>query len=152
MSDPLSYPSATPRFALPLLFPGQAQKEAFVNAALARGDMLLHTAIEGETPAPPPAPADGECWLVAAAPVGEFAGRENQIACRVAGVWLFAAPLDGMRVFDRASGQHILFAGGWQRASAPNPVAGGTTVDSEVRGALAELVDALRQAGIFAAA
>ena len=33
---------ATPRWALPQLFAGQAQKEVFHNEALARIDMLLH--------------------------------------------------------------------------------------------------------------
>ena len=33
MTDPLIFPSATPRYSLPQLFAGQAQKEATVNAA-----------------------------------------------------------------------------------------------------------------------
>ncbi len=42
MSDPVQFEGATPRFALPLLFAGQAQKEFFVNEALLRADMVLH--------------------------------------------------------------------------------------------------------------
>jgi hypothetical protein len=152
MTDPLSYPAVTPRHALPLLFPGQAQKEAFVNAAHALADSLLHPAIEGEAAAPPASPDDGECWLVAAGASGEFAGKEGQLACRQAGVWLFAAPVTGMRAFDRSSGQHVLFADGWRRETPPAPVTGGATVDSEARAALDALVAALRRCGIFASA
>ncbi|MET1113243.1 MAG: DUF2793 domain-containing protein, partial [Allosphingosinicella sp.] len=61
----------TPRFALPFILPGQAQKELFHNEALVRIDLALHPAVEGPpASAPPPAPAAGECWIVAPAAGG----------------------------------------------------------------------------------
>lgn len=151
MPDPLEFPSTTPRHELPLLFARQAQKEAFVNAALSRCDALLHPAIEGETAAPPPDPAEGECWLVAAGAAGDFAGREGQIASRQTGQWVFAVPRDGMRVLDRSTGQHVLRSGHWRREQPVAGPSGGMTVDQEARTAIGELIAALSRTGILPA-
>lgn len=149
MPDPLQFPSTTPRHSLPLLFAGQAQKEFFVNGALSLCDALLHPAVEGEAASPPAAPADAECWLVADGASGEFAGREGHLACRQAGAWLFAGPRDGMRVFDRSTGQLLVYIGEWRREDAVQPPAGGVTIDQEARTAIAAVIAALSRAGIF---
>ena len=151
MTDPLSFPSLTPRHALPLLFAGQAQKEASVNAAHALADLLLHPAVEGEAAAPPAEPVAGECWLVAEGATGAFAGRDGSIAGYIAGTWVFADAHDGMRVYDRASGQYLAHANGWMRQVAPSAPTGGSTIDSQARSAIADLILALRGLGVFAA-
>ncbi len=150
MTDPISFPSATPRFALPLLFAGQSQKEFYVNEAHALTDTLLHAACEGESGSPPVAPGEGEAWIVAAGATGEWAAQDGKLAARQSGNWLFAAPSNGMRVFDRSSGQMLLYRDGWQRPTAPAAPSTGSVVDSEARAALADLLAALAQAGIFA--
>lgn len=149
MPDPLQFPSATPRHQLPLLFAGQAQKEAFVNVALSLCDALIHPAVEGEAAQPPSSPADGECWLVAPGAGGGFTGCDGLIACRQAGQWLFTAPRDGMRVLDRATGQHVLYRTGWRREQAPATPTGGATVDAEARTAISQVIAALAGAGIL---
>jgi hypothetical protein len=111
--------------------------------------LLLHAAIEGEADAPPATPADGECWLVGAAPTGEWADQAGRLATFQAGGWLFIAPRDGLRVLDRATGQAIHYRAGWQRPVTPAAPSGGTTVDSEARAAVAELVDILIASGIL---
>ena len=150
MTDPIDFPSATPRFALPLLFPGQAQKEFYLNEAHALADTLLHAACEGEAADPPASPAEGEAWLVASGASGDWAGEEGKLAARQAGNWLFVAPTEGMRLFDRASGQILLYRGGWQRPVAPIAPSGGAVVDAEARSAIAGLLAALVEAGILA--
>jgi len=149
MSDPLEFTSKSPRFGLPLLFSGQAQKEFFVNEANSLTDLLLHAAIEGEAAAPPPSPSAGECWLVAESPSGDWAGHEGQIASYQAGTWLFASPRDGMRVLDRSRGQDIFYRGGWQRTDPVSAPEGGTVVDAEARTAIRQLIAALVAGGIL---
>lgn len=152
MSDPIIFESASPRFALPLLFAGQAQKEAFVNEALSLIDGLLHCAVEGEAAVPPGSPVEGTAWLIAASASGEWSGRTGQLALRQAGQWLFVAPRNGMRTLNKASGQELRVVGGsWSGAIAPATATGGSVVDAEARAMLAALIAALRQSGVFAA-
>jgi hypothetical protein len=149
MSDPFLFDTASPRFGLPLLFPGQAQKEAFVNEAHALVDALLHCAVEGEASAPPASPAEGTNWLVGEAPSGDWAGHAGDLACRQAGNWLFVTPRDGLRLLDRATGQQRLYSGGWQIPEIPGEPSGGSVVYSEARLTIVALLSALRVAGIF---
>lgn len=151
MSDPLTFDTATPRHALPLLFPGQAQKEFYVNEAHALLDALLHCVVEDERASPPPDPADGTCWLVGAAPTGVWAGHAGKLACRQLGNWLFAAPCNGLSLLNRATGQIIRYDEGWIAPAAPPVPSGGATVDAELRAAFSALLGALAAAGIFAA-
>lgn len=151
MTDPISFDSTTPRFALPRLFAGQAQKEIFVNEASARIDAIIHCAVEGTLTTPPASPVDGQSWLVGTSPTGDWARQAGAIASRQAGQWLFTPPRDGLRVLDRTTGQEKRYHGGWKAPTAPSAPAGGTTIDAEARAAIADLVAKLREAGVFPA-
>ncbi len=153
MADPISFPisftSATPRFGIPFLFTGQAQKEFFVNEAHALVDLLLHPVIEVESAAPPANPEEGQCWLVGSNPTAEWAGQSGNLAGWISGKWLFAAPQEGMRVFDKSTRQATFFVNGWQRLTAPAIPSGGQIADVEARAAIGDLVETLRNAGIL---
>lgn len=149
MTDPISFDSTTPRFALPRLFAGQAQKEIFVNEAHARIDAIVHCAVEATQAAPPATPVEGQSWLVGGSPTGDWAGQAGKIASRQGGQWLFTPARDGMKVLDRATGQERRYHGGWKGPAAPSAPSGGATVDAEARAAIAELVAKLREAWVF---
>ncbi|RZJ96240.1 MAG: DUF2793 domain-containing protein [Novosphingobium sp.] len=149
MSDPFLFDTASPRYGLPLLFPGQSQKEVFVNEAHALTDALLHCAIEGEAAVPPSSPTDGEAWLVGASPSGVWAGQAGKLASRQAGNWIFVSPRDGLRLLDRSTGQERRFFGSWRFPDAPLEPIGGSVVDAEARQAIVEMIAALKDAGIY---
>ena len=128
---------------------GQAQKEFFVNEALARIDALLHPAFETVANTPPAVPAAGECWLVGPAPLGEWEGQADALAFWDGVQWSFCAPADGMQMFDRAEGQWILFRSGWRRATRPQTPTGGSTIDVEARAAIGAIIDAIATLSII---
>ena len=150
MSDPIIFTSSSPRFGLPLLFAGQAQKEVFVNEAHALTDALLHPAIEGEADTPPAAPDEGQTWLVGDTPSGAWSNHPGELASFQAGGWIFTVPRDGLRALDLSTGQDIRFRGGWLRPATPAVPTGGTTVDTQARAAIAALVSALIAGGLLA--
>jgi hypothetical protein len=161
---------STPRFSLPLILPGQAQKELFHNEALALLDAAMHCEVEGAGIGDPPSdPEEGQCWIVGAGAGGAWAGRENAIAMWTASGWRFVDPARGMTARDRDSGLDRRFDGtGWsdgavqgsrfevdgvkvvgnRQPAVPSP-SGGTTIDVEARLAIAGLIEALMQHGLI---
>lgn len=161
----------TPIHALPLLAPGQANKELTHNEALTLLDMLCHTAVEAVAPASaPPSPEPGQCWVVGAGATGAWAGRDSALACWTEGGWRFVAAREGMTVWSIADSLPACFSGGtWtvgtiragevriggvrvigaQGAAISEPT-GGTIVDSEARFALGAVISALRSHGLIA--
>lgn len=149
MTEPATFSSASPRFGLPFLFAGQAQKEFFVNEAHALADALLHCAIEGIADAPPATPQDGTCWLIGANPLAEWSGKAGLLAARQEGNWIFVAPRAGMRLLNRATGQDMRFTGIWHMPARPTLPDGGSTIDAQARAAIAAIISALTDAGVL---
>lgn len=140
----------TTRHKLPFLAVAQAQKEVTHNEALVRIDALLHPVVQDELPIPPTVTdADtGKCWLIGAAPSGEWAGKAGQIAIWIGGGWRFCVPVDGMRVrmipqaIDRARS-----GGAWITTPQILNPASGAVVDVEARAAIVSLLGYLRAIG-----
>jgi hypothetical protein len=158
------------RFALPLLLPGQAQKEAFHNEALTLLDAALHACVAGDpTSDIPPDPMPGESWIVASAPSGAWAGKAGSLATWTEGGWRFTAPVPGMTAWNIDSGYRLLWTGaGWSNGewpvsrltiggqqvvgerleTVPSP-SGGTIIDVEARAAVDAVIVALRTHGLI---
>ncbi len=156
------------RFALPLLLPGQAQKELFHNEALTAIDGAMHPSVAGIVNDPPGDPGAGESWIVGAAATAAWAGRDHGIATWSSGGWRFIVPVSGMMVWDEGAGVWRYWTGaawsdgelpvaaitiggqqvvGPRRPEIPNPE-GGATVDTEARAALDALIATLKSHGL----
>lgn len=160
------------RLGLPMLVPGQAQKEWFHNEALALLDLATQSGVVAVgVDTPPPSPAAGQAWIVGTAPTGGWAGKAGSIAGWTEGGWRFVAATEGMAVWDGATGQVARYVGGtWmlgtvaasrvtiaglqvvgaRRAAIADPT-GGSAVDAEARITIAAILAALRGHGLIAA-
>ncbi|MES2421120.1 MAG: DUF2793 domain-containing protein [Pseudomonadota bacterium] len=160
----------TPRLALPLLQPGQAQKETTHNEALALLDLAVQASVLAVgTDIPPANPVAGSAWIVGTAPTGAWTGRSRTIAGWTSSGWRFVAPHDGMMVWSIADGQsarfgdgmwtlgilagrHVAIGGvdvvGARRAAIAEP-SGGAIVDAEARAAIGAILGALRGHGLI---
>ncbi|WP_228242678.1 DUF2793 domain-containing protein [Porphyrobacter sp. GA68] len=143
MNTPLSLSGTTAKFDLPLLYPGQAQKEFFLNEALARLDIVTQPAVLGQRSEPPATPARGDCWLVATGGVGLFSGQDDNIASHDGNQWTFVRPHDGMVLYDSAAGALRRYKDGWSTPVAIAAPSGGDVVDVQARTAIVALLQAL---------
>lgn len=159
----------TARHGLPLLVPGQAQKEFFHNEALTIADMAMHVCVEeADRPEPPLDPSAGQCWIVGAEPSGDWSGHAAAIAMYTTGGWRFLQPVQGMMAWNMEAGHWLhwnglawsslfpvaaLQIGGVQVVGTRQPAiatpAGGTVVDEEAREAVAAIIAALMSHGMI---
>ena len=161
----------TDRWALPLLQPGQAQKEMFHNEGLATLDLIVQPAVEAiGLDTPPGAPESGQSWILGDAPTGAWTGKARHLAGWSTAGWRFVAPVEGMKVWVAADALTARFQDGdWvlgeetaarvviggdpvvgARQAAISDPSGGTTADAESRAAIAAILAALRAHGLIA--
>lgn len=142
----------TPRFAMPLLAAGQAQKEVTHNEALTLIDLALCAQVEAVGGSVPPAsPEPGQCWIVGASPGGAWTGEDHALAGWTAGGWRFVQLPVHASVAVRSSGRRWQRGeAGWTAAPSILPPSGGAVVDGECRAALTALVAALTAQGLVA--
>jgi hypothetical protein len=163
--------SLSPRLQLPLLSPGQAQKEMTHNEALQALDHLVSACVE-EPPlqTAPAAAAVGSTYIVAALPTGSWSLFPHHLATFTIGGWRFIAPAEGLRAIIRTTGAMAVYRSGvWeigivtgtklvlgghqvvgaQGVAIANP-SGGTVIDTAARSAIIEVLNSLRLHGLIA--
>jgi hypothetical protein len=159
------------RLALPLIAPGQAQKEMTHNEALTRLDIMVQPVVQAIAPAAiPVAPALGECWIVGVGAAGAWAGHDGALAAWTAGGWRFVAAFEGMTAWSIADAMVVVRRGAaWilgdvnarqirvddvrvltVRQPAIVTPTGGTMVDGESRAAISDILAMLRTHGLIA--
>lgn len=160
----------TDRLSLPLIMPGQAQKELFHNEALLALDTIVAGVVEGPSRNDPPATAIvGQCFIIGGSPSGDWSGFPDHLATFTSAGWRFIAPTIGLTLLDKSTETYATYgSSGWQtgqiRGSSvliggnqvvgprADPIAapqGGQTVDVEARACTAAILAVLRQHGLI---
>ena len=103
--------ATTPHLGLTLVEQAQAQKEVTVNHAFHRIDALLNTGvIDKDFAAPPASPAEGDVYIIAASPTGDWAGHAGHIAY-FQQIWRFIIPQEGASIWVRDEDATYVFNG-----------------------------------------
>lgn len=143
------------RLGLPLLVPGQGQKDITHNEALLQLDMLVQPVVLTASALVAPENREaGACWLVPPGAGSDWAGRDGEIACWTSGGWRFVVPREGWTVWVADEAVALRRVGGiWRNhpsVGAPVvPPSGGAVVDAEARIAINALLDRLRDSGVI---
>jgi hypothetical protein len=159
----------TPRLALPLIAPGQSQKDVTHNEALLALDQMITLVVASRSLAAPPAnPALGEIQIVAAAAAVAWGHPAGTLVQWLGAGWQASPPRDGQIALLADEGLMLVHRAGWQALwpvaglaiggrsvltavpAAISAPAGGSTVDSQARASLSALLQALQQQGILA--
>jgi len=123
--------SNTPKTNLPRLATGQANAEVIHNEALNRLDTFTQLSVKDrDLSTPPGSPAEGDTYLVATSPTGDWTGHAGDVAMYYSG-WLFATPREGWVAWVDDEDVLIYFSGSaW--FTLPASPTGGTYVTTLV--------------------
>ena len=117
----------TPTLNMPYIMPSQAQKHVTHNQALEILDAVVQlSALSRTVPAPPGSPAEGDRYIVGAAPSGAWSGHAGKVAVSRPGGWALIPPLAGWIAWIADEETLAVFDGsGWVDAIAAglNPAA-----------------------------
>ncbi len=149
MSEPIILDGRTPRLSMPFLYPAQAQKEYLFNEAISTLDCLVSPRVLAEQGSPPSEPADGNTFIVGSGASGEWADHHEKLAYWAQNHWLFIPPREGMSVYDASKSQFMIYTTEWTRAAKPDNPDGGTVIDAQARMAIAGIIAALENTGVF---
>lgn len=161
----------TPRWTLPLLTAGQAQKEMTHNEALTLLDLIVQPCVEAVgLDTPPASPMVRQAWVIGDQPVGAWQGRADMLAGWTDGGWRFLSPRAGLSVWNgaeqcrsewdgtawrtgRVAAREVTVGGKKVLGAQQSPIlvpTGGQVVDIEARSALEAVIGALRSHGLVA--
>lgn len=161
----------TPRWMLPLLAAGQAQKEITHNEALTLLDLVVQPCVEAVgVNVAPASPATGQAWVIGDQPTGAWQDHAGMLAGWTDGGWRFLSPRPSLSVWNKAAQCRSEWDGaawqtgrvvarevtvaqkkvlGSQQSPIPAPT-GGQVIDIEARSAVESVIAAMRGHGLIA--
>lgn len=83
----------TPNLGLPYILAAQSQKHVTHNEAIRALDVVVKLAVlDRDLATPPVSPAEGDRYIVAASPTGDWDGEAGNVAAFQDGAWAFLSP------------------------------------------------------------
>lgn len=114
---------SSPNLSLPYLAAAQAQKHVTHNEALRALDAVVQVGVLSRSlTAPPVSPDDGDRYLIAAAPSGDWTGHADELAAFQDGAWAFYVPKAGWLAWIADEETLVAWDGTqWCNAAGVNP-------------------------------
>ena len=105
----------TDNLQLPYIFAAQAQKHVTHNEAIRSLDAIVQLSVaDRDLATPPPAPADGDRYIVGAGATDAWSGQDLNIAAWQDGAWAFYPPKPGWVAWLADDGELVVWDGaGW---------------------------------------
>lgn len=104
--------SETLHLKLPYIEAAQAQKHVTVNEGLRALDALVQLSVRSRVlNTPPSTPVEGDRYIVAGSPTGEWSSAADEVAAFVDGAWSFFEPQTGWRALDESEGEFVYWSG-----------------------------------------
>lgn len=127
----------TPNLRLPYLAAAQAQKHVTHNEAIRALDAVIQIAvISKDTASPPASPADGDRYIVAPPPSGDWSGHDGNIAAFQDGAWMFYEPRKGWLAWvEDESRFHVHDGAAWSALSVGGIGSGAAVLNAASNGA-----------------
>ncbi len=122
----------SPNLKLPYIAAAQAQKHITHNEAIRALDALVQLAVKDRDLAtPPPSPAEGDQYIIAANATGDWAGHDLEVTAFQDGTWMFYAPMVGWTSWVEDETQSVAWngstwtdTGGGSASVNPTPLVG----------------------------
>lgn len=102
----------TPKLGLSIMAASQSQKHVTYNESIYRLEIATQTsAINATTTSPPGSPSEGDTYIIATPAMGDWTGREGDIAAYLGGQWRYVTPHAGFICYDQSSSGHLTWDG-----------------------------------------
>ncbi len=106
------FDAPTPNLQLPYIMAAQAQKHVTHNEAVRMLDCLVQLMVLSRTLSVTPAvPADGDRYIVGAAPTGAWIGQTGRIAAFQDGTWIIYLPKEGATAWVADENSLVAYTG-----------------------------------------
>lgn len=140
----------TANLRMPYILPAQAQKHVTHNEAIRMLDVIAQAgALDRDLTTPPPAPGEGDTYIVATSASGDWIGHDHSLAAWQDGAWAFYEPQTGWLVWIADENTLVVWDGAaWILASAGSGVTPSSLSDGShdlvgVNGAIADATNRL---------
>ena len=103
----------TPILGITQLESGQSQPEVPVNQGIRILEAYAQLSVKSRSVSTPPgSPAEGDRYICGEDSLGDWAGKDDQVAVLIGGAWSFLVPQEGWIAWIKSESKHVKYLEG----------------------------------------